>query len=151
MVLDAGTGSLKRIYDETNIEVVVDGFEWPMVLVMTGDRQGYVTDSASGVIYEVDIMAGIKTVVASGLSAPEGIDLYNDNFLVVAETGMDRLISVRISNGTIEPITEIPMGSVVQGVPGGLFSGVAVSKNRQEIYVTSDMDNTVYKLEKAAK
>ena len=42
----------------------------------------------------------------------------------------------------------VPMGLEVEGIPGGIFTGVVVSKDEKVIYVSSDVDNTVYRLEK---
>jgi glucose/arabinose dehydrogenase len=81
---------------------------------------------------------------------PEGPARGSDGRLIVAEVGAKRLIEIAPENGTVTEIAaNLPIGLV--GAPGGLPThiptGVGVGASGV-IYVTSDVENAIYKVVK---
>jgi len=100
-------------------------------------------------VYPIATMAnGAKNVVASGLKAPEGIDVAPDGRLIVAEVGLRRIVAIDPKDGAITPLAgNLAIG--LQGFQGGppayVPTGVAVGRSGT-IYVSSDVRNAIYKL-----
>ena len=69
-------------------------------MALDGKGAVYVT-SNDGKITRVDLKDGTKTVVASKLSGPEGIDVAPDGRLIVAEVGAKRVSAVDPQTGAV--------------------------------------------------
>jgi sugar lactone lactonase YvrE len=136
------------------------GLEGPVGLADAGGGVFYVTEYGKkdrrgryldGLVSRVDVAAGTRTVVARGLKRPEGIARAPDGRLIVAETGARRLIAIDPS-GTAKP--EVLAENLAVGLDVGshvpapfLPTGVAVAGDGA-IYVTGDIDNTLYRIVK---
>ena len=88
-------------------------------------------------------------LVVSGLDHPEGLAVYQDESLLVVESGAGRLSRIELESGEKEILAEnLALGAeVISDVlpPPWIFNGVAVGKSG-EIYVTGDVGNIVYKI-----
>jgi hypothetical protein len=111
----------------------------------------YVTGHSDGTVSRVDLVSGARTVVARGLSAPEGLAVLPDGTLAIAEVGRKRLVIVDPADGTMTVAAEnLPVGYDLGGAgpAPGLLTGVAATSDGT-IYVTGDADNSLIRVRKA--
>lgn len=114
-------------------------------LAVSGN-DAYVVDLGGGQILNVNLVTGAKRVVAKGLDKPMSVALKEGQLLVV-EFGKQRLVSIHPSSGAItELANKLPIGLYGRSVPG-LGIGLSVGATGA-IYVTSDIENSIYKLTK---
>ena len=95
------------------------------------------SDWATGTITAVT--DGGSTVIASGLTGPEGLAVDGDRLLVVEE-GLDQVSAIDLASGAVTPaIVGLDLGPpVLEGfAPFGTVTGVAVGDDGA-IYVTQD-------------
>ena len=119
-----------------------------MGLLLDGDEGFYVTETDSGSISHFDMLEGDATLIVEGLARPEGLDRLDENHLIVAEVGNRRLVAVNLDSGEIRAIAaDLPIGmpSMMGAANSFLPTGVAAGHGGN-IYVVSDMQNTVLKL-----
>lgn len=150
LVADAGTSSIIRVFDKAGKKraVVTKDLALPVYLAKAGPNAVYVTEFSAGRITRVDLKTGEKSVVATGLRKPKGLAVKSDGNLLVVNVGTKELLEVDPKSGAITPLVQdLAVGLFVpQGfMPAFTLSGVAVSKTGN-IYVTSDIDNVIYKI-----
>ncbi len=149
VVAELGSGSLVVVsgaHGETR-DTVLGELGGPVALIAAGGTKVFVTESA-GTLSEVDIATGAKRVIASGLVAPEGLAQLADGGIVVAEVGLQRLVRIDPTDGSVEVlIPGLPIGlPPPPGVPPAYVpTGVAVSADGT-VYFTSDLENAIYRL-----
>ena len=151
LVAELGTKSLVRVSGEHGKDrtTVIGGLEGPVGLVGGSGDEVYVAEAFAGTVSRID-KNGEKTVLAKDLKMPEGIARGSDGKLVVAEVGAKRLIEIAPDSGNVtEIVANLPIG--LMGAPGGLPTniptGVAIGASG-EIYFSSDIENTIYKVAK---
>jgi sugar lactone lactonase YvrE len=152
LVLETGSGSLIALDDEKGEKrsTVASGFNQPVAFALDGKGAAYVT-SSDGKVTKVDLASGAKTEIASGLAAPEGIDVAPDGRLVVAEVGGKRLVAIDPASGASTTLAEgLPIGLAAPAgqAPAFLTTGVAVD-GQGTIYVSSDLTNAILKVSPA--
>lgn len=149
LVLEAGTDSLVS-FDDLKGEkrkTIATGFNGPVAMALDGKTGVYVT-SNDGAVTHVDLNSGTKTVVASKLAGPEGIDVAPDGRLIVAEVGAQRVVSIDAKSGASTVIAdELPIGLPAPAgqAPSFITTGVAVGLDGT-IYVASDLTNAILKI-----
>ncbi|MDF0520096.1 hypothetical protein P0R31_22900 [Bradyrhizobium yuanmingense] len=151
LVAELGTKSLVKVSGEHGKDrtTLIGALEGPMGLVRGAGDEVYVTEAFAGIISKID-STGEKTVIAKELKMPEGIARTSDGKLIVAEVGAKRLIEIVPETGKVTEIAaNLPIG--LTGAPGGLPThiptGVAVGATGV-IYVSSDVENAIYKVVK---
>lgn len=108
----------------------------------------YVTGHSDGTVSRVDLGTGARTVVASGLSAPEGLAVLPDGKLAVAEVGKARLVIVDPASGAMEVAADnLPVGYDLGGAgpAPALLTGVAATSDGA-IFVTGDANNSLIRV-----
>ncbi|MGE0152705.1 MAG: hypothetical protein AB7R90_08800 [Reyranellaceae bacterium] len=150
LVLELGSGSLLRVKgaDGKDRATVAGELGAPVAMASAGPGAVYVTELASGAVVRIDLATGAKNVVASGLKAPEGIDVAPDGRLIVAEVGLRRVVAIDPKDGAVTPLAgnlAIGLAGFQGGPPAHVPTGVAVGRSGA-IYVTSDVRNAIYKL-----
>jgi sugar lactone lactonase YvrE len=116
----------------------------PVGLAIAGANAVYVSEMAAGRVSRIDVNTGARRVIAQGLDRPQGIATDGSGVLVV-EAGKGRLLRVEPSSGALEVLArDLPIG--LPNVPITL-SGVAVGAGGT-IYVTSDVENSIWRLRK---
>lgn len=152
LVNELGTKSLIRASGDhgKNRKTVVGDLAGPVGLVEGPNNSVYLTEAFAGQVSKVDLATGAKTIVAKDLKMPEGIALAPDGKLVVAEVGARRVVSVDPQSGAVTELAgNLPIG--LAGTPGGLPTniptGVGIGASGA-IYVSSDVENAIYKLTK---
>jgi sugar lactone lactonase YvrE len=99
-------------------------------------------------IADLPLKGGGDEVIADGLDSPEGLAFLNEETLLVAEVGKQRLIAIDLATGVRHTIAEnLPIG---QGGPPGwptafIPTGLAVGQGGI-IYIASDLDCAIYRL-----
>jgi len=135
--------------------------EGPVGLADAGGGIFYVTEYGkkgrggsytNGMVSRVDIKDGARSVIARRLNRPEGIAIASDGRLIVAETGAKRVVALDPA-GKKKP--EVLADKLAIGLAVGdrvpapfLPTGVAIASDGA-IYVTGDVDNTLYRISRA--
>lgn len=150
LVAEADTGSIVRVYDKAGKkrDVVTTGLGLPVYIAKAGADSVYVTEYLSGNVTEVDLNTGEKRVVVSGLRKPKGLAVKPDGMLLVVNVGTKELLLINPKTGSIKPLVQdLPIGLFVpEGfMPVFTLNGVTISQ-AGNIYVTSDIDNVIYKI-----
>ncbi len=149
IVADMGIGSVVTLNGRTPL---IEGLKVPAGLAANGDDL-YVGDWETGTIWKA-VEAGVSLnppqAVVENLSKPEGIAFDNEGRLLVVEVGNKRLIRIDFTDNSTFVIAEDlalglepPKGAAPTWVA---LSSVAVSSSGA-LYVTSDVDNLIYKIE----
>jgi sugar lactone lactonase YvrE len=148
VVADYAVGRLTKVADDPSHTrtTLAWGFDGPVGLADAGHGVFYVSEYDSGKITRVDTATNDRTPVLTGLSAPEGIALTPDGRLLIAETGMHRVLMVDPKGGTPQILADGLAIGLKGGTPApNLFTGIAVAHDGA-IYVTGDVDNVLYRL-----
>ncbi|WBU29522.1 hypothetical protein OOZ54_23150 [Rhodopseudomonas palustris] len=152
LVAELGTKSLVEVSGEhgKDRKAVANDLAGPVGLVLGKDNAVYVSEAFAGQISKIDPATGAKTVVAKDLKMPEGIALAPSGKLIVAEVGAKRVVEVDPVSGSVAEIAgNLPIGLV--GAPGlpptNMPTGVGIGASGT-IYVSSDIENAIYKIEK---
>lgn len=136
------------------------GLDGPVGLADAGNGVFYVTEYGkkdkrgrylNGLISQVDTRANTRKVIARKLNRPEGIAIDSEGRLIVAEVGARRVVALD-SAGKKKP--EVLANNLAIGLEVGdqvpapfLPTGIAIAKGGA-IYVTGDVDNTLYRISK---
>jgi sugar lactone lactonase YvrE len=115
------------------------------------DNDVYLADRAGGRILHVKLDTGDKRVLVSGLSVPQGIAIAAaapaSMHILTVEFGKKRIVAIDPRDGSFEEVAgNLPIDVLGTGraeLPVGLAVG-----GTGAIYVTSDIENSIYKLTK---
>lgn len=150
LVAEAGTNSIVRAWDKEGKkrDVVAKDLAHPVYMAPAGPDAVYVTEFLGNRVTKVDLKTGEKKVVASGLKGPKGIAVKPDGTLLVVNVGTKELLQINPATGAAKPLVQnLALGLTVPAgfLPAFTLSGVAISQ-AGNIYVTSDIDNVIYKV-----
>lgn len=111
----------------------------------------WAADWATGQVWQIDFIDGnaqTPVEVATGLSFPEGLAFEKEGYLVVVETGENRLSRIDLSNGEVSILfenLELSGPGLEGSVPTWWFDGVAVGPSG-DIYVSAWGPNVIYRV-----
>ncbi len=127
---------------------MASGLAGPVGLALAGEQTLYISEYDGGRLLRLDLGTGKVTAVRTGLARPEGLAMTSDGRVLVAETGTQSLLRVDPASGAVDVIAD----RLAIGLAGGpdlpppfLPTGIAVDA-ADTIYVSGDIDNTIYKL-----
>ena len=104
----------------------------------------YVSEGAVGRISRVDRKTGARTTVAEGLKGPKGLAVAPDGRVIVLEVGAKQVTAIDPRTGAKAVLAaNLPVGLIDRGGPSA--GGVAVGRSGV-IYVSSDVENAIYRL-----
>ena len=112
----------------------------------------YVSDFFLGKVYQItekETVLAEPKVILEGLKQPEGLQIGPKGNLLVVETGANQVLSVNLENGEKSVlVADVPLGmaGMPKMPPTWKLSDVAYDAEGN-LYVPSDVDNTVYKFE----
>ncbi|MEL7099892.1 MAG: hypothetical protein AAGM84_13775 [Pseudomonadota bacterium] len=149
VVAELALGQLTRATGEGEDErtAIATGLAGPLGLAPAGDDAVYLTEIA-GVLSRIDLATGEKTVIATGLALPEGLDVTPDGMIVLAEAALQQVVKIDPTTGDKTVIaSELPIGLPgLEGLPPSYIpTGIAAGSDGA-IYVSSDLENAIYKL-----
>ncbi|ABD89800.1 Vgb family protein [Rhodopseudomonas palustris] len=152
LVNELGSRSLIRLGGEHGKQrsTVAGELNGPIGLVAADDGSVYLTEAFSGQVTRVKLDDGAKTVVAKDLKMPEGLALAPSGKLIVAEVGAKRIVEIDPATGSVTELAgNLPIGlAAAPGLPPtNIPTGVGVGADGT-IYVSSDIENAIYKLVK---
>jgi sugar lactone lactonase YvrE len=146
-VLVAQRGGLIWIGVDGKRKNIVGGVDGMQGLTGIDSENVYATDVAGGQILRINIRSGDKKVVASGLLLPQGLAIDKTGQLLTVEFGKKRIVSINPKSGARKEIaTGLNLGftnAERAERPIGLTVGATGN-----IYVTSDAENSIYKITK---
>ncbi len=150
LVADFATGQLIETSQNQNAprRLIAQGLGGPIAMVGADEDSVYVSETTSGVISQISLSDGRRTVAWEGLNQPEGIALDAKGRLIIAEVGARRIIAIDLDAQSVEVVAaNLPLGLGGWATMPRPFlpTGVAVDK-LGAIYVTSDIDNALYKI-----
>jgi streptogramin lyase len=150
LVAEAGTGSILRVRDKEGKQrdVVAKDLAHPVYLAPAGPDAVYVTEFLAARVTKVDLKTGEKKVVASGLKAPKGIAVKPDGTILVVNVGTKEVLQINPATGAKKTfVKNLAVGiNVPEGfLPSFSQTGIAIAESGN-IYVTSDIDNVIYKI-----
>jgi sugar lactone lactonase YvrE len=139
-------GVLTRIAKDSDTRtVVISGLKSPLGLALAETGDVYVSDVADGTIARIELNKGTRQVIAAGLKSPQALSTDRDGTLLTVELAERRLVRIDPRNGRVTPVaTGLPVGMLGPGsetMPIGVSVGPSGA-----IYVTSDIENSIYKL-----
>ena len=153
-------GDVVKVDVETGkVTVVADGFKVPAAAKFDSKGNLFVIDNKAGNLVCVDIKTGKKEVVATLVPHLDNLAIDQQDRISISTNGDGSIFEVDVNTGKVRTVVEghlaCPQGIAVwdspEGeilfVPAGFFtlSGVAISK-AGNIYLTSDIDNVIYKI-----
>ena len=152
--LAPGKAKISRQIGEKR-EVLMDatkGLIVPAGLAATNGNL-YASDFYTGTIFQItenNELLDAPKVIAQGLKQPEGLTIGPKGNLLVAETGMNQVVSINSSNGEKTVLADnIPMGvPAVENMPPTWKMTEVTYDSEGNLFVPSDVENTIYKLEK---
>jgi glucose/arabinose dehydrogenase len=145
LVAEAAPGRVVRVgpTEESRPVTIIDGLAEPIGLVVGNATTAYVTERGAGRVTRFALRTGEHAVVATGLDHPEGLAMLDEHRLVVAEAGAQRVLAIDTRDGTLEVLSDnLPIGS--ETTPDAV-ADIAVAPDGT-IYVSSDLERTVFKL-----
>jgi len=150
LVAEFESGELVRLdpHAPEDREVVWRGLAGPVGLAWGESGSLYVTEHRSGEVSRLHLSDGTRDVVAQGLALPEGIDVFPDGRIAVAEVGARRIVAIDPHTGAVQVLRDgLPIGlAVPEALPApGIPTGVAVVDDG-ELYFSSDLETALYRL-----
>ncbi|UTP40633.1 hypothetical protein M9M90_05480 [Phenylobacterium sp. LH3H17] len=143
LVAELASGDLIKVRGDQRT-ILAGGLAAPASLALGSDGGVYVAEVAGGRIARVDLATGAKTLVAKDLNLPKAVALGPDGRLAVLEVGARRVVSIDPRTGAVKVVAkDLPLGLVTKPFP--LAGGIAVGPSGA-IYVTSDLENAIYKI-----
>ncbi len=145
----AGEAKVLRVTatDRITLADVEDGIISPAGLAAT-ETDLWVTDQYSGVVLQLidnDQALDTPIQIVSGLAGPEGLTVDTDGNLLVVEAGAGKLSKIDLSSGEVSVIAdELELGALGESIPTYIFNGVTVGA--EDIYVTGDLANVLYRI-----
>ena len=146
-VLVAGSprGALVRL-SGTNGErrkTVISDLQGPVALALDASGNVLVCETGAGLVAQIDLIHGTKRVIASGLRTPQGLTVGTDGSLFVIERDLKRLTRIDARSGATQAVaTDLPVGR-----PGVENASASVAAGaRGTLYVSSDIENSIYRL-----
>ena len=154
LVAEHRHGSLVRVdvRDPDERRIIATGLDGPVGLAPAGADAVYVSERGEGVVSRIDLASGSRTVVVAGLHQPEGIDVFPDGRIAVAEAGAKRVLAVDPDNGRSTVLaSRLPLGLELPEAlpPVGMPTGVAVVDD-DTLYFVSDLETAIYRLRRPA-
>jgi sugar lactone lactonase YvrE len=143
IVADAGSGRvlLVRGPAEAERETLVAGLDAPRGLAAAGAEAVYVTETGAGRLLRVGFDGSVEEIAAA-LSQPEGVAVAEDGGILVVEVGAATLSRIDPNDGS--------KTTLATGLPIGLTNGPSLYRDvaigADGIYINSDVDNTIYRL-----
>ena len=136
-------GKLERVVGEDH-RTVAEGLGGPVSLAAGPDGSVYVCEAVAGRVSRVDLASGARTTVADGLQKPKGIAVAPDGRIIVLEVGAKQVTAIIATTGARTVLAaNLPVGLIERGGPTA--GGVAVGASGV-IYVSSDVENAIYRL-----
>jgi sugar lactone lactonase YvrE len=148
-VLVAQGGTLVRASgpDGKDRRQIASGLRGANGLALGSDTLLFVSETGAGEVSSIDLTTGARRVVKSGLDRPHGLAFAN-GMLIVAELGRRQLTRIDAASGASTILAkDLPIG--MPGVPNASV-GTATGANGA-IYVSSDVENSIWKLTPKAR
>ncbi len=154
LVAEYRDGTLVRVDvgNPSDRSVVASDLGGPVGLAPAQPGAVYVSERAEGVVSRIDLESGTRQVVIAGLRQPEGIDVFPDGRIAVAEVGAKRILAIDpATGGRTRLASRLPVGLELPEAlpPVGLPTGVAVSDD-DTLYFVSDQETAIYRLRRPA-
>jgi sugar lactone lactonase YvrE len=144
VVAETGTGRVLHVTgsEASDRTAIASDLAGPRGLAWAGPGSVYVTETGGGRLLRVDVASGESAVLATGLEQPEGLAVLPDGGVAVVEVAGRRLVRIDPASGAKRVMAaDLPVG-LANGP--SLYRGVAASGTA--VYMSSDVDNTVYRL-----
>ena len=128
--------------------VIVADLAGPVGLVYRArDDTLFISEFDAGRVIAIDRASGERRTVVDNLAQPEGLALDNDGRLLITETGRNRVWAVAADGTATVIATGIPMGLAGgDDLPAPFLPSSLAVDQANRIYVTSDVENAVYRL-----
>lgn len=128
--------------------VLAENLGGPVGLALHPDgRKIYYSEHTTGQVVEFDLDNRQTKVIMTDLVEPEGLAFDQDDNLLVAETGHNRVWSKANGQDKTLVVENIPMGLVGgDDLPKPFLPSSITADQSNRIYVTSDIENAIYRL-----
>jgi len=145
LLAEVSSGRITRLTgnDAAARQQVATGLEAPQALALAGPNAIYVLEAGAGQITRVELDTGSRQMIAKNLVRPNGLAVDSSGNLYSIELGQQRLVRIDSKTGAVKPVaTGLPVGA-----PGlGNFSAGLAAGARGVLYVSSDIENSLYRL-----
>jgi sugar lactone lactonase YvrE len=146
LVAGAPRGALTRLSGPNGErrKVIATDLRGPITLALDAAGEVFVNEGGAGQVSQIDLTHGTKRIIATGLRTPQGLAIGTDGSLFVIERDARQLTRIDARTGTTTAIaTELPVGRRgVENSTASVAAGV-----RGTLYVMSDIENSIYRLE----
>jgi len=147
IVADTGSGRVLRVTGpaERDREALAEDLVAPTGLAWSGPDAVYVSESTGGRVLRIDLESNAIDDVATGLDQPEGLAVTDEGAILVVEVGAKTLTRIDPTDGS----RTVLAGDLPVGWANGpsLYRDVEIGASG--IYLTSDVDNTIYRLDES--
>jgi sugar lactone lactonase YvrE len=152
LIADYSAGTVTRLAPGKSRDktVVASGLEGPVGLALANEYTLYISEYDGGRVLRLNLSTLEQSIVVAGLEHPEGLAITRDGQVLVAETGTQRLLRIDPTSWVVDTIAD----NLAIGLAAGsdlpapfLPTGIAVDA-ADNIYVSADIDNALYKLVK---
>jgi len=145
IVADTGSGRVLRVTGpaESDRETLAEDLVAPTGLAWSGPDAVYVSESTGGRVLRINLESNAIDDVATGLDQPEGLAVTDEGAILVVEVGAKTLTRIDPTDGS----RTVLAGDLPVGWANGpsLYRDVEIGASG--IYLTSDVDNTIYRLD----
>jgi sugar lactone lactonase YvrE len=147
VLIAEGAGRLVRLTgsDGKTRKVIASGLNAPQALALAPGRPAavYVLEAGAAQIARIELEGGKREVIAKDLARPNGLTVDANGKLYVIEAAQQRLVRIDPKTGAVTTVaTGLPVGA-----PGlSSFSAGLAAGSRGVLYVSSDIENSVYRL-----
>jgi sugar lactone lactonase YvrE len=144
IVAETGSGRVLRVSGpaEGDRETVVQSLAGPTGLAWAGTDAVYISETTGGRLIRVNLDDGVIDELASDLRQPEGLAVTADGAVIVVEVGAKTLSRIDPASGARTTLArDLPIG---WANGPSLYRDVEIGESG--IYLSSDVDNTIYRL-----
>jgi sugar lactone lactonase YvrE len=140
-IVSQSGGDIVRVSGATRT-TIASGLKMPASLALGPGDSVYVAERDAGRITRVDLKTGDVTVSADGFQTPRAVAFTPTGELVILDVGAKQVVEFDRAAQTRRVLaSDLPVGYLPDAPSGGIAVG-----GRGDVYISSDVENAIYKI-----